>query len=185
MSKEKIRTPKKRVIYDNYDLWDTYEEMAKEDLLENGVENPSDKDIWDEIYFLDEFTAEEEFDRMREFFKDGTWLLTGTVGRWNGRFDAGTVFTSFNDMHSKATTDCDYVSYYDENGHLYLDCSHHDGTNCFEIRKLTKKGEEFFKRNEDNYWPRELHEILKKRYSVLPHYAHNVFGCKKVEYETA
>lgn len=63
-------------------------------------------------------------------------------------------------MFYKAMTDCDYFRIYDENGHMYLTCSHHDGTNHFEIKIVTEKG-----------------------YTVLPRFAEKIYGCKAREYE--
>lgn len=43
------RTGRERVIFDNYSPWEL-EEAAKENLLENGIEDPTENDIWNEVY---------------------------------------------------------------------------------------------------------------------------------------
>ena len=34
--------------------------------------------------------------------------------------------------------------FYDKNGHLYLHCTHHDGSCLFEIKALTEQGYDYF-----------------------------------------
>lgn len=137
---------------------------------------------------LDEDNWEAEKERLETFFEDGsTWLIMGNVGRWDGSKPAGSTFSTFREMWYKATLDCDYVKIYDENGHLYLTCSHHDGTNCFEIKRLTERGAKYpenWEFGKYDFSLKELHEKLNaKGYSALPNYAHQVFGCPKMEYE--
>lgn len=182
-----MKRAKKRTIYSNYDLWRDYAEDAKATCIDNGIENPTENDIWETIYLYDEDTWKFEKEKLVEFFSGGTWIIRGVVGRWDGAYPAGTIFTDFMEMYDKATEDCGYVHVYDKNGHLYLQCSHHDGTNLYEIKKLTAKGEEYLANWEygtDNRSERYVHDQIMKRYSILPHYAHQVYGCPKVEYES-
>ena len=153
---------KERVIYDNYDL----EEM--------------NCDYW-----------EDERELLKEFF-DGSeqYLVRGYVGRWNGSYAAGQVFNDFDEMFYTAAQDCDYWKIWDENGHLYLKCSHHDGTNLFEIKRLTQRGAAFLDKWENDFGDirtmKEIHGIIwdSNFFSGLPHYAHTVYGCKKQEAQT-
>jgi len=182
-----MKEPLTRTIYDNYDLWDQYSEFAKETLSEY-EEEPSEDSIWNVINDEDSTNWECEKERLEEFFNDGsTWILRGTNGRWNGTFEAGTIFTDFMDMYREAMTDCDYVHLYDENGHFYMQCSHHDGTNYYEIRKLTDKGIEYLKNWEENWndkrSERYIYDQIMKRYSTFPNFAHKVYGCPKVEWK--
>ena len=186
-----MREPVVRTIYDNYNLWnDSNVKEAKEVLLErDGNENPSDNDIWDELNDEDNINWKEEKYELLKFFDDGsTWILRGTNGRWDGSHEAGTIFTDFMEMFNKAMKDCDYVKLYDENGHFYFQCSHHDGTNCYEIKKLTENGIKYLENCEydwnDKRSERYIHDQIMKRYSVLPHFAHKVYGCPKVQWES-
>lgn len=186
-----MRKPEKRTIYSNYDLWGDYEEDAREyfEYTYGDDKEPTQEELWDIIHSLDEDAWEIEKENLEKFFSEGTWILRGTVSRWDGTYPAGTIFTDFMDMFSKATEDCDYIHIYDENGHLYLKCSHHDGTNLYEIKKLTEKGEVYLENWENSGWDdkrseRYVHDQIMKRYSVLPHFAHKVYGCSKVAYET-
>lgn len=184
-----MRQPKKRIIYDNYDLWNDYADDAREYLIDEGFvekgDEPNENDIWSEIYEIDRITWDEEKPQLEEFFNGNDWILMGYSELWYGKRRAGTVFSDFNKMLDTALKDCDYLSIYDENGHLYLKCSHHDGTNLYEIKQMTNKGKEYLERWEYSFDKRteeQCHEQIWKRYSRLPNFANKVYGCKRREF---
>lgn len=172
-------------IYNNYYLWD-YAELAKENIRDNIGDDyePSEEEIWDEIYDIDKDVWEDALWNMQNFFnKDGDkWLLVGVVELWRGIFHGGFIFETFEEMMNKATKDCEYFDFYDENGHFWLKCSHHDGTNLYEIKKLTDKGKQLLDNwaygttKRYDYSEQRLHEKLYNNYSVLPRFARNVCG---------
>lgn len=138
---------------------------------------PSDDEVWKEIYEQTEICWDDTKSDLKRFFNDGsTYILTGTAGLWNGRSRGGTVIRNFNDL-SKAWSDVDYVKIFDDKGMFNIHGIHHDGTNCWEVKKLTKRGVEYLDRHEYDD-PQTLHEKLwGKGYSVNLHYAKKVFGC--------
>lgn len=171
----------RRTIYDNYDLWDTYEAVARETLAEYD-DNPSDDEIWNVIYDEDSINWDCVKEELEKFFNDGsTWILRGTAEQWNGSFEAGTVFNDFMKMLSTATSDCDYVRIYDENGHFYIECSHHDGTNHYEVKKVTAQGIKYLENRESYYNDKRseqyVHDRIMERYSTLPRFVQTVYGC--------
>lgn len=178
------KQPKERIIYDNYDVSAMYDE-ARAFLLEDHTEEEiTDSMVWDEVYFQDSINWDDEHAQLKEFFTGhGYFLLMGSVGRWNGRYEAGYVFDDFDDMFYKAIKDCDYWKIWDENGHFYLKCSHHDGTNFFEIKRITYKAVDFLENWENDKDEAEKHNIIwnSNFLSSLPHYAHTVFGYPKRE----
>lgn len=155
---------KERVVYDNYNPWETYpddtlREMALECGWVDSKDEITDEDLWrwrDEEMELD---WENEKEMLTGYFDDKEVVFIGAVGLWHGTYEAKEK-GDFWQLFDKAMKDCDYFRIYDTNGHLYLTCSHHDGTNHFEIKVVTNKG-----------------------YTVLPRYAQKVFGCKAREYE--
>ena len=186
---------KERVIYNSYDLWDDYADECIEyikdfrDCHDEDINATiTDDEIWQRIYDYDRLNWEDEYERLREFFNvHGHFIIRGCVGRWDGTYSAGYVFDNFDDMFYKATKDCDYIKMWDENGHFYLKCSHHDGTNLFEIKRLSDKGYEFIDNWEydwnDKRTEKQIHDIVwnSNFLSSLPHYVHNIYGCKKYE----
>lgn len=177
---------KKHIIYDNYN-GDDYREGAIENLMENcgytSIDEIPEAEIWDEIATMQAYYFDDEKDMMQNFFDGKMLIVCGNVGRWNGNFAAGKVIT-FDDIW-KCWENCDYISIYDEGGHFYIRSSHHDGTNLFEVKILTDKGAEIYDRWENwEIWQdlneREAHEKLwnNAKYTHIPHYARNVFGCK-------
>lgn len=66
-------------------------------------------------------------------------------------------------------------------------CSHHDGTNLFEIKKMTDANVKYFERWEQTLFDKRsqeyVHDKIMEKYSTLPHFAHKVYGAKKIEYQ--
>ena len=119
----------------------------------------------------DDFKAD-----LEHVFDKDCYLLTGTCGRWNGPAQGGKFIHNFDDL-----MDCirhlDYVKFYDENGHFYIYGYHHDGSDHYELKRLTKKGYEFADRNyfaHDRY----LHNTIMSNnfYSALPRFAKKLYG---------
>lgn len=166
------------VIFDNYNF--DYIEEARECLEDFDSEYaPSDQ----EVYELASDLEQEDFDRsmeeLKSFFGDSEVIFSGSLGRWDGYrsgFEVGTFETLFYDF----VKDCDYITVTDENGHLYINCSHHDGSNFCEVKKLTEAGKEYFDRWEyswnDKRTNADIHKQLKERYSRLPRFAQSVYG---------
>lgn len=187
----KNKVVKERVIFSNYyssELYDECEQYLRDESEDD--EEPSDNAIWEEYNFIMETDWENESEQLKQFFLDESedWLCIGAVSRWNGIYHGGFVFKTFEEMFRKATEDCDYWKFYDENGHLYLTCSHHDGTCCFEIKKLKPQGRQYLENWEYGSWSdkrtqSDVYKQLTERYSTLPNYAHKKWGCPRVEYE--
>lgn len=184
------KKPQRRLIYSNfYDEYGTFddarqfifEEYGDDEEWESAKDVPDDR-VWDELAFQDECNWDNEKYELEKFFDPGYWILQGTFGLWYGRPRGGFVFDSFKEM-TKAWNNCDYIRLYDENGHFYIDAAHHDGTNHYEVKRLTEKGREYI---ENHKWDpdEEVHDVVfnSNIYSGLPHYAHKVFGCKEREW---
>lgn len=181
-----MKQAKQRVIYDNYDLWEGYAQDSREYLeYDYDAEEISETMIWDEIYMMDHEVWSEELENLKRHFSGGRYLLCGYVGRWNGTFAAGTVFEDFENAFYEAIRDCDYWKIWDENGHLFIKCSHHDGTNLFEIKRVTERGCNLLDKWEydfnDSRAEEQIHATIWNNnfYSALPHFAYNMYGCKK------
>lgn len=140
--------------------------------------------LYSEIRENDSLNWEAVQNELEGYFDDKyKCIIFGTVGRWNGTFVSGTVFEGdeLMDILSKALKDCDYISITDENGHLYVSGTHHDGDVSYEIRILTEKGVKYLENWEekwdDNRTEQYVHNQIVKYYSVLPHFAKKVYGC--------
>ena len=184
-----MRMPKKRIVFDNYNVTQRYE-WARLDILEENPEAaPTDSEIWERAADMEHNDWSDETAQLREFFAGNSWLAMGTVGRWTGNHAAGTVFDNLDEFFHSATKDCDYWEIWDENGHLYMRCSHHDGTNYFEIKRLSRRGVGVLENWEFDYTNETPEEIMHETlwgcnlFSGLPHFAHTVYGCPKRELE--
>lgn len=185
------RIAKERIIYDNYDLWEKYsDDELKEIAIECGCIDENDE-VTDEMmmewrYGEDENDWECEKEQIDKFFKGKIVGFFGEVGRWDGIYKAGQI-GEFWELFYKAIQDCAYIKIYDENGHMYLTCSHHDGTCHFEIKEITDKGYKYLTNWEydwnDKRTEQYIHTQIFNKYSRLPRFMQNVYGCKAREYE--
>lgn len=182
----KNRIAKERIIFDNYNR---YFDEWKQKYLE---EFPEYEDISDDSLiniFWDEESMEWEDAKIQldNFFDNAKLLLTGNIGRWNGVSSGFDTFDTLDSLLDFALEDCAYFKIWDENGHLYVCGSHHDGTVSYEIKILTDKGKDYLENWEyswnDKRTNTDVHKALIERYSRLPNFCHKIWGCKLREYE--
>lgn len=186
----KGKVAKERIIYDNYDLYENYPdavliETARENDWIDEDDDATDTQLWQWRYWEDESDWDAEKEMLEDFFNGKTVGFFGKVGLWHGTYKCGDI-GEFWDLYYKATEDCNYIKIYDENGHMYLTCSHHDGTNHFEIKILNDDAEDYYDRwsyGTDNRKEYEVITQIYKRYSKIPRFAEKVYGCKAREYE--
>lgn len=135
------------VYFDNYET--DYFEIAREDLNElYGTDyDATENDVFDHAATLESFDWDDAKRVVDELLTDNV-VVTGTVGRWNGIYDGGRVY-SFRDVKrgtlwdkilSDIGEDCVYFKISLSGGVIHVKCSHHDGTNYFELRNLTEAG---------------------------------------------
>ena len=185
-----MKLPKERIIFSNYNPYETYpDDVLKEMALECEWVDKGDEITegmlmqWRDEEMESDWEYEKE--NLIEYFGSETVGFFGDVGLWHGTYKAGQI-GDFYDLFCKAITDCWYWKFYDVDGHLYLTCSHHDGTNHFEIKQLTKKGREYLNNwlyGDDGRTEMHVHTQIFKKYSKLPRFAQNVYGCKARETE--
>ena len=184
-----MKQPKKRIIFSTEarDFDETKAEMIERHLEDYPDEKdwaPSDEEVYDERHEQTDFDWENAEYELKKHLLDFDWfLVVGSCGLWNGNFAGGKFCKNLSEI-MQCMKSCDDYEIYDENGRLHIDGWHHDGKNSFECKALTSKGlhvagEEGF----ENY--RSLHEKLWKSnlFTKDLHFAHDVYGCKKREYE--
>ena len=129
------------VFYDNYDLDDMFEETKKE-LLDSETyteDELTDYVVWNCVYDIDAENFNNIFQEIENWADNNQVLFIGSVARWNGTFAGGEI-GDFSTLFTEAIEDCDFYKIWEEDNILNLKCSHHDGTNYFEIRILTNEG---------------------------------------------
>lgn len=186
----KERKAKERTIYSNYYSEEEYNAAAECLLDFEGEENgwksvgdiPAEK-VWD-IYYSKLEAGWDNEKRMLEKLFDGKgeFLLMGTVGRWDGTYEGGLLFSTLEDL-SNVWKDCKYVRIYDANGHMFIQCSHRNGHSFYEVRQLNEAGMKYADDHSLYMDKKELHtKLWEPKYSRLPHYMHKMYGRKKIEY---
>lgn len=143
--------------YEDYKEW--CEEMGEEPAEEDSIE------YWNWIGD----TLERDVD---DFFANLSWatetpvLIMGSCGTWMGKREIVPVFFQSADYEKvyngewrytnpalkraikKCINNVDAFKVEFDNGVINVYGYHHDGTNCFEIRPLSKKGEEYATRHD-------------------------------------
>lgn len=174
----------KHTLYSNYYGWIEEEEIKQELIDYERVESEeeiTDEMIWDEMHFLEEMYWDDFSYELKNFFNKGSaWLLTGSIGRWDGNYRGGYIFNTFEEF-CECLKDCDYVEITDNKGHFEVKCSHHDGTNFYEVKRVSDFGCEYFGTHS---WELSLEEVFTKMWNnnfmtSLPHFARDVYGCKE------
>lgn len=96
------------------------------------------------------------------------YLVIGDLGLWYGTVQGGKIIRGL----WRAIRECfeDYNHIYQKGKRLHVDAIHHDGTNRFQIKELTRRGVEYWQRHEYDMTDRELHQRLFKD----SHYSHEV-----------
>ena len=124
-----------RVIFDSEAY--TYEEAKKFLIEDQGIENPTDDEIYNEIEECNCIAFKDdrfEF-ATRDKHIEGTVIAVANVGLWNGRKDGIKVLQGFEDV-------MDFMTRYDE-FKIYIDRynikgigHHHDGTDYLTFREV-------------------------------------------------
>ena len=141
-----MKKTKEIVLYDDTENYKKFDETR--DFLfevyadENGwacKENIPDETVYKEIDFQNQETWRDLKDALENSFKTRYYLMTGTCGRWNGNFDGGTFITCYRDFQSMIQH-LDNIKVIDRNGHLIIEGYHHDGSDRYELKRLTRQG---------------------------------------------
>ena len=174
----------KHTLYSNYYGWIDEEEI-KQELIDcervECEEEITDEMIYNEMYELERMYWDDISYELKHFFDKGNaWLLTGSIGRWDGNCRGGYIFNTFEEL-CECLKDCDYVEIVDNKGHLEIKCSHHDGTNFYEVKRVSDFGCEWYDNHSWYMYEEELHTKMWNNnfMTSLPHFARDVYGCKE------
>lgn len=148
------------ISYEDYKVW--CEEMGKE------VHPEGSKEYYQQCYSI----FENDWDDFKDNMKYSKWnvpcMITGSFGLWNGRPTIVPVLcNNLVEAIEKCFETCDDLEVNLENGHLEVLAKHHDGTNCFEIHILSKKGLREVERPIYKY---------EKDFEPKPYWFKNIYG---------
>ena len=135
------------IVFSNYDMKDYYD-LAKDELAEEV--SYGDRDDFDDLDIDKRANTimEDDWYNLIDhcLLKSGyKYFVFGSLGRWDGNYDGWTVIDTDHDFYD-LIDGCAYVELNDDDdGRIFLKCSHHDGTNYFEFKALTDKGIEIYR----------------------------------------
>ena len=120
----------KHIVFENYNVLD-YEDEVRQSLIDNGMENPSQEEVWNICYEDSNIWFENEESELKKL-SEGSLIAIAEVGRWNGRFSG---YKDISSLVDTLYTNCDYEELFvDSYGNLRKRESHHDGTNSILYR---------------------------------------------------
>ena len=130
--------------------------MKKHDIFNGRFYDNSDYEFLssDWNYMIDELTQLEEEEGEK------TYVVLGKIGRWDGTYEGGKVISEIGKIFSLLAEDLDFTRITLESNCVKMVTVHHDGTNEFYVKELTKEGERFFENHQDELTDRELHQKL-------------------------
>ena len=137
-----MKKNKKVTLYSNEFDSERYEE-ARQFLLEERGEEPTDSEIFEELCVEDDINWDVFEREYKEYFNTNNFVVRANLGRWCGRFESGKIMTSGWKDFIRVIQNYDYLEIVDNNGHLEIVGTHHDSRDYFEIRELTRKGDEY------------------------------------------
>lgn len=146
--------------------YEDYLEMCEEMEIEPKEEGSSEQ-IEEVIEYMND-----DFGDFKSNLKYSKWnvpcMITGSLGLWNGRPTIVPVLCdNLVEAIEKCFGSCDDLEVNLENGHLEVLAKHHDGTNCFEIHILSKKGLREVERPIYKY---------EKDFEPKPYWFKNIYG---------
>lgn len=183
---------KENILFDNTDR--NFDAIKAELQELNPNCNITDQQVWDYMSCMEQDEWEDMKSLMKGFDNNG-WLVLGTTGRFDGTRKGGFVAETFEEVLDKVCKDCDYIKVFcDEYHRLYVQASHHDGTNFVQVMSLTAAGKDLYdtwnsctigyyhnsnprryRMEYDSYDDEQIHEVLlsktysRKRVAIFVH----------------
>lgn len=112
-----------------------FEEYADEEEW-NSPQDIPDYRVFREIELQDDIAWDElKFD-LEILFKSDYFLLTGYCGTWHGNMEGGKFINTLSELLS-VIRHLDDFRIIDRNGHFIIEGSHHDGSDRYELKRLT------------------------------------------------
>lgn len=146
----------KTVIYDNFNVANRYDEAKKQlkIMYEGEDKEISDYDIYEEMEDIDNEKYQKIINELQKFFNNKLCIFDGwlpTELRYRKIKDIGT----FKELFQKYIQyKYDYTQIYDDNGELYIECSH-DG-------ELKKKIKVRIVKNSEDIKPENIYKELNR-----------------------
>lgn len=138
------------VLFDNYDVSARYEDARRLLRDEYPGREITEEEIWERVSEEEGWAWKDMMDELEGKFASFV-IVAGSVGRWSGTASGVAVYDSC-DMPAWAQgsllryilcelgKDCEYFRVSVAGGSVHIQCTHHDGTNWFELRNLSERG---------------------------------------------
>ena len=148
--------------WNDEEIKDEYKEIYEETPTETELEEYKDTINNDDLSIM--FSEILHYERNHS---TKLYVVKATLGLWYGVYDGGKVIESL-ESAIKQTFE-DYNEIYIERRRLKVKAIHHDGTNFYQFKELTKRGEEYYERHKHGNQQQLVETLFKNS-----HYSHEV-----------
>lgn len=152
------------------------EKLARENLLDQGIEDVTKSQIFDEAMELKSLDFEDAISELKVWFDKGIKnpnagnhiLVAGSASRWNGTSSGIMIYSDFSEAidtspsrfrNKSIFADCEFSKIWEEDGRLYLSGYHHDGGVTVEMRQLSNEGEKLLNKTLDYEGEADLYDL--------------------------
>ena len=109
-----MKKDKKVTLYSNEFDSDRYE-AARQFLLEESGEEPTDIEIFEELNVEDDINWDDFESEYKEYFNTNNFVVRANLGRWCGRFESGKIMTGGWKDFLRVIQNYDYLEIVDNN----------------------------------------------------------------------
>ena len=88
-----MKKNKKVTLYTN-EITEEKVEYARQYLLEENGEEPTDSELWNFLNVDDDINWDVFEREYEKYFNTNNFVVKASLGRWNGRFNSGKILTS-------------------------------------------------------------------------------------------
>lgn len=178
-----------KMIYDSTcDIQDyqTYLDMFLEEMGISKASYELTPKVWEEelsTYIQEEKEIEYNNEITNILFHENKYgekmyVVKGLIGLWQGTFDGGKIVKGMENVILKCSETGDSFKFFMEGRVMRFMTFHHDGTNNFWIKELTKRGEKYYEVHKDELSDREMVEKLYNDRHLSKHVTlwHDMYG---------
>lgn len=136
--------------------WDEIREHCEGNDIET-LPKEGTKEYWGIVGHIKDWEWDDFIFNLKHCLENERFIITGTLGLWNGSHD---IYATVKDGLYEAVMYCISESILDVDVHfndgiIEVNCHHHDGTNCFEIHRLSYLGKKELDK-EKYYWGEDI-----------------------------
>ena len=151
------------IYFDNTKVSENFAETKEylQDVCGGAV---TDEQVWNELSEIERENWDDCMQELKNLFAGRKCIAFGTIGGWLGKREGAKLFDNVKLAIDNIVKDCDYITIESsDEGTIKVTASHHDGTNCMELKAVNSNGVKF-----TNSWENGYHSKMNE-FDMLMH----------------